>query len=335
MKHVAPYPVSDHYDGRTFFNPGHKFAPLLRNVLRWKLTSCATRWPIYVATNPSPRPHLAPTEIRATLINHATFLIETPQGNFLTDPVFSRCCGPFGKFGPQRVHAPGIPLHELPEIHFVLLSHDHYDHCDLPTLRQLVKAHDPLAITPLGNRDLLVRAGFSHMVELDWWQNHTHAPNLSITVTPSQHWSNRLRGRRDRRLWGGFYLHADNSSLYFVGDTGYSQTLFTEVRSRLGAPDLAFVPIGAYEPRWFMSEQHCNPAEAVQIHREVGARKSVAMHWGTFQLTDEGRDEPPRELKAALSAAALTLEDFRILEPGGSLVVSNYPRRKVQRESFF
>lgn len=323
MKATAPFPVSDHCDGRGFFNPGHKSPPRLVDVLRWKFTSRPTPWPIYAPITPAPRSGLTATDVRATWINHAAFLIETPQGNFLTDPVYSRCCGPFGKFGPKRVHAPGIPLHELPDIHFVLLSHDHYDHCDLPTLRQLVKAHDPLAITPLGNSELLVRAGFTRIVELDWWQNHAQAPNLDITVIPAQHWSNRLSGRRCRRLWGGFYLHAGNTRLYFVGDTGYHGSLFTEVRARLGAPDLAFVPIGAFAPRWFMSEQHCNPSEAVQIHCDVGARTSVAMHWGTFQLTDEGRDDPPRELKAALAAAKLTSENFRILEPGGNLVVSS------------
>jgi L-ascorbate metabolism protein UlaG (beta-lactamase superfamily) len=221
------------------------------------------------------------------------------------------------------VHAPGLPLDELPDIHFVLLSHDHYDHCDLPTLQQLAVAHAPVAITPLGNRDLLVRAGFTRIIELDWWQNHVHSPNLQITVTPSQHWSNRLSGRRCGRLWGGFFLRAGNTRLYFVGDTGYNNTLFTQIRRRLGTPDLAFVPIGAYAPRWFMGEQHCDPAESVQIHRDVGARLSVAMHWGTFQLTDEGRDDPPRELNAALATAGIPTEQFRILEPGQNIVVSD------------
>jgi len=322
MKTAAPFPVSDHCDGRVFFNPGHTCKPRLRDILRWKTTSRPTAWPIYAAATPALRPSLPATDVRATWINHATFLIETPQGNFLTDPVYSRCCGPFGKFGPQRVHAPGIRLHELPDIHFVLLSHDHYDHCDLPTLRQLVKAHDPLAITPLGNRDLLVRSGFTRIIELDWWQNHAHTPNLSITVTPSQHWSNRLSRRRCSRLWGGFYIHADELRLYFVGDTGYHASLFREVRERCGSPDLAFVPIGAYEPRWFMREQHCNPAEAVQIHHDVGSHLSLAMHWGTFQLTDEGRDVPPQALLTALATAAKPA-DFRILEPGGNVVVSS------------
>jgi L-ascorbate metabolism protein UlaG (beta-lactamase superfamily) len=323
MPPAARQPISDHYDGRVFRNPDNSSVPKLRDVLRWKLSSRPTRWPQSVATTPQPRPPLATDVIRVTWINHATFLLETPQGNFLTDPVFSRCCGPFGRIGPRRVHPPGIALHDLPEIHYVLLSHDHYDHCDLATLRLLSQAHDPLAITPLRNRDLLARAGVSRIVELDWWQNYSKTPNLDITVTPARHWSNRLSSERFSRLWGGFFIKAGRFRLYFVGDTGYNQTLFTEIGRRLEPPDLAMIPIGAYEPRWFMREQHCDPAEAVQIHCDVGARKSVAMHWGTFQLTDEGRDEPVLELNAALNDACLSSTDFQVLEPGGHIIVSN------------
>jgi L-ascorbate metabolism protein UlaG (beta-lactamase superfamily) len=322
MKPVAPFLVSDHCDGRTFFNPGLNGTRRFHEILRWKLSSRPTLWPRQIALTPPSRPDLTANAIRATWINHATWIIETPQGNILIDPVYSRRCGPFGKIGPQRVHQPGIPLHELPAIHFVLLSHDHYDHCDLPTLRRLAQEHEPLAIAPLGNRDLLARAGFSRIVELDWWQNHACSPNLKITVTPAQHWSNRLTGRRCGRLWGGFFVNAADIRLYFAGDTGYNTTLFSDLRRRLGPPDLALLPIGAYEPRWFMREHHCNPAEAVQIHRDIGARVSVAMHWGTFQLTDEGRDEPPRALKTALAAANVAPDHFLILEPGQSIVVS-------------
>lgn len=263
-------------------------------------------------------------ETRATWINHSTYLIETPQGNFLTDPVYSPACGPFGRFGPPRVHAPGIPFQDLPEIHYVLLSHDHYDHCDLPTLRLLSQVHEPLAITPLGNSDLLRRAGFSRIIELDWWQNHAATPNLTITVTPAQHWSNRLSSPRFSRLWSGFFIKAGPTRIYFAGDTGYQSGLFAEIGRRLGPPDFAMIPIGAYEPRWFMREQHCNPAEAVQIHCDLGARLSAAMHWGTFQLTDEGRDAPPRALRDALLAAGLGPNDFRIPEPGESIAVSTF-----------
>ena len=322
MTPIAPYSVSDHCDGRLFFNPGLSKVPNWRQVLRWKFSSRPARWPKKIVLQRYLRPPIAAGAVRVTWINHATLLLETPQGNFLTDPVFSPCCGPFGRIGPKRVHPPGVPLHELPEIHFVLLSHDHYDHCDLPSLRLLAQAHDPIAITPLGNRDLLARAGLSRIGELDWWQNYSREPNLTITVTPSQHWSNRLSKPRYGRLWGGFFIEAGDYRLYFASDTGYHPSLFTGIGKKLGQPDLAMIPIGAYEPRWFMCDQHCNPAEAVQIHCDLRARTSVAMHWGTFQLTDEGRDEPPRALQAALVDAHLTPNDFRVLEPGEHMLVS-------------
>lgn len=323
MSTATPHPVSDHCDGRRFFNPSPMEQRGLREILRWKFSSRPARWPKKIALDSPPHPPLrASDRIRATWINHSTYLIETPQGNFLTDPVYSPCCGPFGRLGPARVHAPGIPFHELPEIHYVLLSHDHYDHCDLQTLRQLSQKYDPLAIAPLGNRDLLARAGFSRMIELDWWQNHSPSLALSVTVTPAQHWSNRLSSPRFSRLWGGFFIKAGPARIYFVGDTGYHATLFKEIGQRLGQPDFAMIPIGAYEPRWFMREQHCNPAEAVQIHCDLGARTSAAMHWGTFQLTDEGRDDPPKELHTALVAASLDTNAFQILEPGGHVTVS-------------
>jgi len=323
MSTATLYPVSDHCDGRRFFNPSPTEARGFREILRWKFTSQPTPWPKKIPLSPPPpRPTIQTSDIRATWINHSTYLIETSQGNFLTDPVYSPCCGPFGRLGPPRAHAPGIPFHDLPEIHFVLLSHDHYDHCDLQTLRLLSQKREPLAITPLGNRDLLARAGFTRIIELDWWQNHTPAPNLCITVTPAQHWSNRLSSPRFSRLWGGFLIKASTARIYFAGDTGYHSTLFNEIGRRLGPPDLAMIPIGAYEPRWFMREQHCNPAEAVQIHCDLGARTSAAMHWGTFQLTDEGREEPPSELRAALFAAGLSPNDFQILEPGSHVTVS-------------
>ncbi len=325
MPKPTRYPVSDHCDGRVFFNPGNPQMRGLPDIARWKLTSRSTPWPRSVALTPSPQPALVANAVRATWINHATFLLETPQGNFLTDPVFSRCCGLFGQLGPPRVHPPGLAFQDLPVIHFVLLSHDHYDHCDLPTLRQLAQAHEPLALTPLGNGDLLTRAGFTRIIELDWWQNHTITPNLSLTVTPAQHWSNRLTRPRNGRLWGGFFINAGPLRLYFAGDSGYHDSLFKDIGRRLGPPDLALLPIGAYEPRWFMHIHHCNPAEAVQIHRDLGAHVSAAMHWGTFQLTDEGRNEPPQALKIALQKAGLTLDDFRVLEPGGALIVPSKP----------
>lgn len=315
-------PPSDHFNGKTFFNPQH-VNRTWREVMQWRRTSQPTPWPKQVALAPQPPP---PTqqgrEIVATWINHATFLLQTPRGNILTDPQFSDRCGPFGLAGPRRVHAPGIALADLPRIDLILLSHDHYDHCDLASLRALARAHtDVVAITPLRNRVLLTRAGLNTVVELDWWQAHTPAAGLKVTLTPSRHWSNRLTGRRNGRLWGGFHLQFADRACWFAGDTGYDATLFPAIREKLGAPDLALIPIGAYEPRWFMSAQHCNPAEAVQIHRDVGARTSLAMHWGTWQLTDEGREEPVAALAAARTAVGLAPEDFRALAPGESVTV--------------
>ncbi|HWA85465.1 MAG TPA: MBL fold metallo-hydrolase, partial [Opitutus sp.] len=275
--------------------------------------------------------------------------VQTPAGNFLTDPNFSERCGPLGLVGPTRVHRPVFPLPALPRIDYLLLSHDHYDHCGLPTLRALERTHHFRAITPLANGRLLRRAGIARdrITELDWWQRVSLAPGLEITLTPSRHWSNRLSGRRNARLWGGFYLTwnahptggrsspplasgekleeraeatPDSRRVWFAGDTGYDPDLFRTIRARLGAPMLAMIPIGAYEPRWFMAPQHCNPTEAVQIHRDVGAAESLAMHWGTWQLSDEGRDDPTRALAAARIAADIRPEAFRVLAPGETIV---------------
>ncbi|MBI5382191.1 MAG: MBL fold metallo-hydrolase [Opitutae bacterium] len=317
-----PFPVSDHCDGRRFFNPRRQDYRGWGAVLKWRMTSRATPWPQRVELAPPPPLPPAPTGdgVAATWIGHATFLLQTRHGALLTDPVYSERAGPFGLAGPRRVHAPGVDFAALPRIAYVLLSHDHYDHCDLATLRRLARAHNPLLIAPLGHATLARRAGL-RVVELDWWQTHELAPGMSVTATPARHWSNRIRGARNSRLWCGFAVRAGGRVVQFVGDTGYDDTMFREIRARLGPPDLALVPIGAYEPRWFMSAYHCNPAEAVQIHRELGARQSVAMHWGTWQLTDEGREEPPRALAEARVAAGLPAEAFRVLAPGESVAV--------------
>jgi L-ascorbate metabolism protein UlaG (beta-lactamase superfamily) len=306
----------------------------MRDILKWKFgapregASTPARWPLWVDTKPHPLPPRPPDGSpgsAATWINHSTFLLQTATAAILTDPVFSRCCGPFGRIGPRRVHAPGVALDALPRIDIVFLSHDHYDHCDLQSLRRIARRDSPLAITPLGNGPLLRRAGFApgRIIERDWWQTHTHR-SLRFTLAPSQHWSKRLTSGRNRRLWGGFFLEisgAQKRTLHFAGDTGYHASMFRDIAARLGSPDLALIPIGAYEPRWFMRAQHCNPAEAVQIHRDLASRQSIAMHWGTFQLTEEARDEPARALAAALHEAGIPGENFKVLEPGQSLAV--------------
>lgn len=322
MPASAPFPVSDHCDGRRFFNPRGHVNRTWGEVLQWRRTSRPSPWPARVTLPAQPAPtRPADGALAATWINHATFLLQTPAGNVITDPVFGERAGPFGWAGPRRVHPPGVPLAELPRIDTVLLSHDHYDHCDLSTLRRLAQASQPLVIAPLGHRALLARAGLRRVIELDWWQSHTVSPDFTVTLTPARHWSNRLSGPRNGRLWGGFYLRSGRHRVYFAGDTGYDAEFFRAVGRELGAPDLAMIPIGAYAPRWFMAAQHCDPAEAVQIHRDVGSRLSLAMHWGTFQLTDEAREAPIEALAAARLTAGLAPDDFRALAPGESVLL--------------
>ena len=316
------FPLSDHCNGKTFFNPGERAERGLLDLLRWKLTSHAAHWPQWVDVTPSrPPPSAGTGEIVATWINHATFLLQTPQGNFLTDPVFSERTSPVNWAGPRRVHAPGVAFDDLPRIDGVLLSHDHYDHCDLPTLQRLSATHRPLVLAPLGHHALLAEAGVSRVTDLDWWQSHAWAPDCSITLTPSRHWCRRRFGATNHRLWGGFYLRSGRQSLYFTGDSAYDRAHFHQIGQRLGRPDLALIPIGAYEPRWFMRSAHMNPAEAVQVHRDLGARLSIAMHWGCWHLTDEPRLDPPRALSAALSAAGVPSTEFQILTPGAGVSV--------------
>ena len=314
-------PPSEHFNGKTFFLPGGETAGRLRDFLRWRLAHRGAPWPEHVPLAPhTPPPTPRGDEVVATWIGHATFLLSTTRGNFLTDPVFSERASPVSWAGPRRVHAPGVSFDALPRIHTVLLSHDHYDHCDVATLRRLVAAHDPLFIAPLRHRDLLEAARARHMVELDWWQSHVCTADTKITLTPTKHWSNRFGTPRNHRLWGGFFLHCGARRVWFSGDSGYDSALFRSIRQRCGEPDLALIPIGAYEPRWFMAPMHMNPAEAVQTHLDVGSRRSVAMHWGTFQLTEEGREEPPQALVAARASAGVAENSFHLVAPGESII---------------
>jgi N-acyl-phosphatidylethanolamine-hydrolysing phospholipase D len=226
--------------------------------------------------------------------------------------------------GPRRVHPPGVALDSLPRIDAILLSHDHYDHCDFASLQALALRHDAVFVAPLQHRDILSRAGARRIVELDWWRcaeipsDRKAGSQPTVTLTPSKHWSKRFGTPRNHRLWGGFFLNLGRKTVWFVGDTGYDGEIFRSVRQKCGAPDLALVPIGAYEPRWFMAAQHMNPAEAVQAHKDLAARRSLGIHWGTFSLTDEALDQPPRDLAAARAHQGVKEEDFFLLPIGGT-----------------
>ncbi len=308
------YPLSDHYDGRRFFNPGvPRSSRSLLQVLRWRLQGERPAWPTEVSEGPGLSPaarhgaRTAPSAI--TFINHASFLIRFSGAVILTDPIFSERCSPVSWAGPKRVRPPGIPLQDLPRPDIVLLSHNHYDHMDLPSLREIHRRHAPIFVTTLGNANVIRHLGIS-ATELDWWQDVTLG-SLRITATPARHFSARTPFDRNRALWAGFMMRADASQILFAGDSA-TGSHWQDIRSRLGAPGVALLPIGAYEPRWFMAAAHMNPAEAVQAHLDLGARRSVGMHFGTFHLTDEAIDAPLVALAEVRALAGLQEEQFGV-----------------------
>jgi len=311
-------PTSDHFDGRRFFNPQGPAVQPLSAVPRM-LRERRTKWPTWI-DEPSqlPAPLAAHTAV-VTFIGHATFLIQTASGHILTDPMFGRRAGPWNMAGPVRVRRPGVRLEDLPPIALVLLSHNHYDHCDISSLRQLARRFDPLVVTPIGNGRLVRSASIRRVEELDWWQTSQTAP-LPITLTPAHHFSARGILDRNRALWGGFVVAIGERRLYFAGDTAYA-SFFPDIPRRLGAIDLALLPIGAYEPRWFMRSVHMNPEEAVRAHQDLGSPESIGMHFGTFQLTTEGIDDPIRALAVARGARGIPESRFRTLDHGASLVL--------------
>lgn len=309
---------SDHFDGRRFHNPTGPEPQPFTAVPRLMLERGAP-WPAWIESAAVKPPALGSEAALVTFIGHSTFLLQTAAGAVLTDPMYSMRAGPFNLFGPRRVRPPAVRLEDLPPIAVILLSHNHYDHCDLTTLSTLARRCDPAVVTPVGNRRLFQSTGLRHITELDWWDS-TRLSGLTISVTPAHHFSARTPFDRNRALWSGFVIGIGQRRIYFAGDTAYAP-FFPEIPRRLGPPDLALIPIGAYEPRWFMRAVHMNPAEAVQAHLDVQSRLSVGMHFGTFQLTTEPMDEPVRALSAALHERGIAPDRFRTLDFGETLTL--------------
>jgi L-ascorbate metabolism protein UlaG (beta-lactamase superfamily) len=316
-------PASDHFDGKVFRNqnPDASAGKDFGDFLRWQRSSRPARWPRSVANRVVPRlpAMLTRRDYAVTFVNHITFLLQFRGLNLLTDPVYSERVSPVQWAGPKRVRPPGLAFEQLPKIHVVLISHNHYDHLDLDTLRNLEGQHQPLILTGLGNKAFLGQHGLRRVKEFDWWQE-TREDGARITFTPAQHWSGRGLAGRNRTLWGGFVVEADGRRMFFAGDTGYWRH-FKEVRRRCGVMDLALLPIGSYEPRWFMRDQHMNPDEAVRAHIDLEAELSIATHFGCFQLTDEGIDAPLQELETARRSRRVDAARFRALETGETLLV--------------
>jgi L-ascorbate metabolism protein UlaG (beta-lactamase superfamily) len=313
-------PLSDHFDGLHFFDPDGAPPRSLWEVLRWRVTQKQARWPEQAPSGFSDTPPLRVTGAKARLsfVGHASWLIQTGGLNILIDPVWSERCSPVTFAGPKRVNAPGIPFEALPKIDAVLVSHGHYDHLDVRTLSRLVATFSPRIITPLGN-DVTMRANDDTIraEAYDWNQRIAIGDGVAVTLVATRHWSARGLFDRNKVLWASFVLETPAGTIYIVCDSGYGDgTHFRRVRDTHGAPRLAILPIGAYEPRWFMREQHMNPLDAVKALADCDAPQALAHHHGTFQLTDEAIDAPVRDLAAALDAAGYAREKFVALKPG-------------------
>lgn len=317
-------PKSPHFNGETFSN---SWNPMPRkglwDVFKWRMQGDRAQWPERVET--PPRPPLTETHesgIKVTYIGHATILVQAYGTNILIDPVFSERCSPFASIGPKRVSPPFVSLEKLPKIDFVFVSHNHYDHMDLASLSWLARNRKPLFITPLGNTRLIAPCSDGcRIVALDWHGSTPITNKLSLHLTPAQHWSRRGLNDTNRDLWGGCFIKSeDGKSTYYCGDSGYDEGLFLDIKRRHGSPDIAILPMGAYEPRWFMKYAHMDPKQAVRLHQVIGAKQSMGFHIETFQLSDEPFDAPRKELHEALNAANLTSKDFLAPYPGDILI---------------
>lgn len=304
-------PLTEHFDGTRFYDdpPVHKS---LGQALKWQFSrESGGPWirdltPVAADVGPD---RVGRGELAATFVNHATVLIQVDGLNVLTDPIWSARASPFQWAGPERYRAPGLRFRDLPPIDVVLVSHNHFDHMDVFTLRLLAEDHDPLFVVPLGNCFYLNMVEPGRCAELDWWDSRALDGERRIHAVPARHWSRRGLLDTNRALWAGFVLETPERLIYFAGDTGMGGH-FAEIRDRLGAPDLALLPIGAYLPRWFMAPQHISPDEAVMAHDLLGARETMAIHFGTFRLADDGQDQPVEVLQAAIEAAGAPPDQF-------------------------
>ncbi|MFL9925782.1 MBL fold metallo-hydrolase [Herbaspirillum lusitanum] len=270
----------------------------------------------------------------ATWIGHATALLQIGNKNVLTDPMFSERASPFSFVGPKRKAPLPAVISQLPHIDIVVISHNHYDHLDRPSIEQLnlQPGGPPLFLVPLGVAEWMNQIGVTNVRELDWWDKSS-IENLDIFFVPAAHWSARGLFDRSETLWGGWVLRSvappehsratrkpfmPPASIYFAGDTGYSKD-FRDIGEYFGGFDLALIPIGAYAPRWFMRTQHVDPEQAVMIHEDVHAKRSFGIHWGTFELADEPLDEPPVLLREAVKKAGLPPDSFITIKHGETL----------------
>ena len=316
-RYRGPKPSGANFDGERFQNEAPTELRGFGDLLKWQLTKEPGSWREWTDApyGPPPPPRVGPGELRVPFINHATTLVQIDGINILTDPVWSDRVGPVSFLGPTRVRPPGIRFEDLPEIDVVVVSHNHYDHLDIPTLRRVGEAHNPRFFVGLGNAPILHKERIGNVVELDWWQTVELRNGVKLTAVPAQHGSNRGMADRNRTLWAGYVFEGEGGYVYFAGDTGFGPH-FTGIRERFGSPRLAILPIGAFRPEWFMHPVHVSPPEAVQAHLVLGAYRSVGMHFGTFRMADDGQDEPVQKLVSARAREGVHEDHFWILDFG-------------------
>lgn len=300
-----------HFDGKRFYNPDARQAPGFLGALRWKLTSRPDPSPSFISDVEAsiPPSRVEGRGLRITLVNHSTVLLQQRGCNLLTDPIWSERASPLSWMGPRRRRKPGVSWEDLPCLDAVLVSHNHYDHLDLPTLRRLAARGDSTFVVPAGAARRFRSENIGSVYELDWGDSLSR-PGFTIHCVPALHFSSRGIYDRNMTLWCGYVIECQERLVYFAGDTAFGRH-FAQIREKFGSPRLALLPIGAYEPRWFMSSIHMAPEEAVRAHEVLGAETSIAIHHGTFQLGDEGVNTPKKQLTACKPN-----ESFVILDNG-------------------
>lgn len=307
---------SGHFDGQRFRNSGGAAAKGLVDVLKWMTHRRRGPWTrIESVFGKKPSFRVEGSQMAITFVNHSTLLIQTGGLNILTDPLWSQRASPFSWAGPKRMRPPGIRFEDLPPIDVVLISHNHYDHLDVTTMRLLVAQHHPRIFTPLGMKAFMDKKGFTAVVDMDWWEHRIISDQLTLHAVPAQHFSGRGLFDRDASLWCGYMLQFGNQYIYYAGDTGYGPFV-QEISKKFQPVALAFLPIGAYLPTWFMSPIHTSPEDAVQMHLDLQAGQSIGIHYGTFPLADDGMEQPKLELARELDARQVPSHEFRALPEG-------------------
>ena len=315
-------PRSWHFDGERFFNPdGYVGPPRPSGSTAWLgffIGRDRAEWPVRVPVSPGKPPARVQGEaMQVTWIGHATVLVQTRGLNILTDPIWSHRASPFPFGGAVRVRAPGVRFDDLPKIDLVLISHNHYDHMDIATLKRLSERDNPLIVTNLGNDEILKRHGVFARAA-DWGGRVPVRDGVEVIVERVHHWSSRWGADRNRALWSGFTVTLPGGNLFFAGDTGLGDGNWASEAGKRGPVRLAILPVGAYQPREIMTDSHVDPDEAVEIFERLDAANAVGVHWGTFQLTDEPINEPVTRLAAALSGNGIDGGRFRTPEAGQS-----------------